>query len=269
KFDTSTIPMRKWSEYEMDLLEEQKSQYAGSESASRFGGADAINRPGSAIGNIPKSMAGYAGSNYGTNSVYYDSGYGYNPMPNNMIPVANSGQGLPGGSFDYLASGRSSPMQMPIPGSGAFEMTTFSPARMSQANAPVVDPRMSQISGSPFSQPGGFVHDPRMSAAYPPVAASEHQYTGAETDTAGGNMFTLAPVSPLGLQMWPSGVSDDQLAARVAEIIATSDLMSITKKQVRQQIMANFGISADEEKSRREFINQCIASELEKQQSGA
>ncbi|KAJ2669113.1 hypothetical protein IWW42_004801 [Coemansia sp. RSA 1085] len=268
KFDTSTIPMRKWSDYEMDLLE-QKSQYAGSESASRFGGADAINRPGSAIGNIPKSMAGYAGSNYGTNSVYYDSGYGYNPMPNNIIPVTNAGQGLPGGNFDYLASGRSSPMQMPMPGSGTFEMTTFNSARASQANAPAVDPRMSQMSGSPFSQPGGFVHDPRMSAAYPPVAASEHPYTGAEMDTAGGNLFTLAPVSPLGMQMWPSGVSDDQLAARVAEIIATSDLMSITKKQVRQQIMANFGISADEEKSRREFINQCIASELEKQQSGA
>ncbi|KAJ2390985.1 hypothetical protein H4S02_001561 [Coemansia sp. RSA 2611] len=93
-----------------------------------------------------------------------------------------------------------------------------------------------------------------------------------DTGIGGFGDFTLAPVSPPGaqpLQQWPSGVSDEVLAARVAEIIATTDLMTITKKQVRQQIMMRFGLSADEEKARRDFINQRITSELERRQAGA
>ncbi|KAJ2846009.1 hypothetical protein GGI22_006374, partial [Coemansia erecta] len=83
--------------------------------------------------------------------------------------------------------------------------------------------------------------------------------------------FVSPPGSPAGAQgqyqnhqQWPSGVTDEQVAVRVNGIIATTDLMTITKKQVRQQIMANFGMSVDEEKSRRDFINQCIAQELER-----
>ncbi|KAJ2145511.1 hypothetical protein IW136_000960 [Coemansia sp. RSA 678] len=294
KFDTSTIPMRKWSDYEMDLVEEQKSHYTPSESGSRFGGAAAVvNRPGSAIGNVPKSMAGYAQSNYGTNSVYYDNGYGYNTALNNSVPVNNPM--FFGGNFDIPSSGRSSPMQ-PMMGNmtpNAFEMATLNQARMSQA------------SGSPFAQPGIAMPDPRMSAAYSmvPVASSPgQQMQGApaypfpsvgsnsagmivsgpdmsmgqqrEASTAIGNFgdFTLAPVSPPGAQQlsqWPSGISDEQLAGRVAEIIATTDLMTITKKQVRQQIMAYFGMSSDEEKARREHINQCITTELEMRQASA
>ncbi|KAJ2251980.1 hypothetical protein GGH98_003139, partial [Coemansia sp. RSA 454] len=294
KFDTSTIPMRKWSDYEMDLVEEQKSHYTPSESGSRFGGAAAVvNRPGSAIGNVPKSMAGYAQSNYGTNSVYYDNGYGYNTALNNSVPVNNPM--FFGGNFDIPSSGRSSPMQ-PMMGNmtpNAFEMATLNQARMSQA------------SGSPFAQPGIAMPDPRMSAAYSmvPVASSPgQQMQGApaypfpsvgsnsagmivsgpdmsmgqqrEASTAIGSFgdFTLAPVSPPGAQQlsqWPSGISDEQLAGRVAEIIATTDLMTITKKQVRQQIMAYFGMSSDEEKARREHINQCITTELEMRQASA
>ncbi|KAJ2824485.1 hypothetical protein IWW50_003314 [Coemansia erecta] len=250
-------------------------------------------------------MAGYAASNHGTNSVYYDSGYGYNTMLNNSIPVNNPM--FPGGNFDFPSSGRSSPMQ-PMPGTmtpNAFEMATLNQARLSQASTPGMDPHMSQVGGSPFAQPGAIMHDPRMSAAYSaaPAAGSPGQQmqgvsaypfpsvggsnpvmfaSGPEAnmglqrdaDVAIGNFgdFVLAPVSPSTgqqLSQWPSGVSDEQLAGRVADIIATTDLMTITKKQVRQQIMAHFGISADEEKARRELINQCITTELEKRQSGA
>ncbi|KAJ2004958.1 hypothetical protein GGI04_002417, partial [Coemansia thaxteri] len=174
KFDKATIPMRKWSEYELDMIEDPKSHYAGSDSGSRFGGpAASIHRPGSAIGNVPKSMAGYAASNYGTNSVYYDNGYGYSTMLNSNLPATNSG-GLPAGAFDYMASGHASPMMpMPVgPASNAYEMATMgstaSQTRMSAVGTPM-DPRLSLAVGSPFVHPGMAMPDPRMSAAYSPA----------------------------------------------------------------------------------------------------
>ncbi|KAJ2160360.1 hypothetical protein GGF46_002308 [Coemansia sp. RSA 552] len=271
KFDTSTIPMRKWSDYELDMLDEQRSHYAGSETGSRFGGpaAATANRPGSAIGNVPKSMAGYAASNHGTNSVYYDSGYGYNAMLNTNLPIpASSTPMFPGGNFDFSASGRSSPMQ-PMP-PNTYEMATMNAvsgadqARLSVMSSPMMDPRMSHVGGMvPFTPPQQTTPVYPVGSGVPSMPMPNVEQPGM-----GHADFAMAPVSPPGVaQQWPSGVSDEQLASRVAEIIATTDLMMITKKQVRQQIMAHFGISPDEEKARREFINQCIGTELEKRQA--
>ncbi|KAJ2370219.1 hypothetical protein IW150_004974, partial [Coemansia sp. RSA 2607] len=310
KFDKSSIPVRKWSDYEQELLDDPKSQYAMSETGSRFGGpAAAINRPGSAIGNVPQSMAGYAN----TNSVYNDNGYGYNTMLNSNLPMV-AAPAIPGANFDFMASGRSSPIQ-PMLGANAmpnaYEMSPiigpggFSQARMSTVSS-VMDPRMSQASAMPyFQQPGSpmVMPDPRLSTAYSmgqPVASSPMMLpqqafamnaSSRPASYAVGNDQMAIPMNPLdagvgqnadysamsvpqavspvqqSLQQWPSGVADEHIAARVAEIIATTDLMTITKKQVRQQVMDNFGISADEEKARRDFINQCIAQELEKRQS--
>ncbi|KAJ2512350.1 hypothetical protein GGI11_004766, partial [Coemansia sp. RSA 2049] len=298
KFDKSTVPMRKWSEYELDLLDEPKSQYAASETGSRFSGAAAIpHRPGSATGNIPKSMVGYAASNYGTNSVYYDNGYGYSTMINNNITA--NGAGVHGGTFDHMNSGSMTP--------NAYEMTTLGTpmgvSGVTQAQMPMpsahMDPRLSQASaGGFFSQQGVSIPDQRFSAAYSPMPGVQPYamapYNSSQGPVSGGNDqsaamlgqldvgpsvladFISPPGSPAGIQgqhqnhqqHWPSGVTDEQIAIRVSEIISTTDLMSITKKQVRQQIMANFGMPVDEEKSRRDFINQCIAQELEKRQQG-
>ncbi|KAJ2079725.1 hypothetical protein H4R24_003591 [Coemansia sp. RSA 988] len=294
KFDTSTIPMRKWSDYEMDLLDEQKSHYTMSEAGSRFGGTAAIaaNRPGSAIGNVPKSMAGYAGSNYGTNSVYYDSGYGYNNMLNSSLP-ANNPMFL-GGNVDYSMSGRSSPIQPMVGGMipNTYEMATISQApgtipshvHVSSVGTPVMDPRMSQFGAGSFVQHGSPMPDPRMSGAYPfPLDTSSNPGGFVSTTERSPTLerdlqasisnlaeFMLSPASPPSAQLqWQSGATDEHLAGRVAEIIATTDLMTITKKQVRQQIMTHFGIAADEEKARREYINRCITTELEKRQAAA
>ncbi|KAJ1896278.1 hypothetical protein LPJ66_004090 [Kickxella alabastrina] len=299
KFDKSSIPVRKWSDYEQDMLDNSKSQYAMSETGSRFGGAAAlINRPGSATGNVPQSMAEYAG----TNSVYYDNGYGYNMALNTNLPV--NAPGIPGTTFDYLASGRSSPIQPMSGGNGqfnAYDMATMNSARMSAASTPM-DPRMGQAGDGSYFQQGMLMPDPRISTAYSgmqmvPGSPSMHSQQGfamsaynrlptfaSSTDQATIQMGAMdtgvksildysTVLSPPGdlkamqVQQWPSGVTDDQLARHVGEIIATTDLMTITKKQVRQQIMGHFGISAEEEKARRDFINQCISKGLEQRQA--
>ncbi|KAJ2797696.1 Chitin synthase, class 6, partial [Coemansia helicoidea] len=281
KFDTSTIPIRKWSDYEMDLVEEQKSHGGMSETGSRFGGgpgsSSAANRPGSAIGNVPKSMAGYAASNYRANSVFYDSGYGYNAALNASLPAGSLA--FPGAGYDPAASGRASPM-LQMAGAmapNAYEMATLSPVPGQT--------RMSQVGGGAFVHPGAAVVDPRLSGMYalPPVSPG-HFASGSEhspvlprdtsVDMGAFADFALAPVSPPGapqspVSQWPSQVSDLQLAARVAEIIATANLMTVTKKQVRQQLMSHLGIGPDEEKARRAYINRCIADELDQRQVGA
>ncbi|KAJ2788172.1 hypothetical protein GGI15_000193 [Coemansia interrupta] len=312
KFDKSSIPVRKWSDYEQELLDDPKSQYAMSETGSRFGGpaaAAAINRPGSAIGNVPQSMAGYAN----TNSVYNDNGYGYSTMLNSNLPMV-AAPGIPGTNFDFMASGRSSPVQPMLGANGmpnAYEMSPivgpggFNQARMSTVSS-VMDPRISQAGAMPYFQQAGspmVMPDPRLSTAYSmgqPVASSPMMVpqqafvmnaSSRPASYAVGNDQMTIQMNPLDAgvgqnadysamsvpqsgspiqqnhQQWPSGAADEHIAARVAEIIATTDLMTITKKQVRQQVMDNFGISADEEKARRDFINQCIAQELEKRQS--
>ncbi|KAJ2076303.1 hypothetical protein GGI16_008424, partial [Coemansia sp. S142-1] len=262
------------------------SQYAASEAGSRFGGpAASIHRPGSAIGNIPKSMAGYAASNYGTNSVYYDNGYGYSTVLNSNLPADNVG-GFGGNAFDYMATGRASPM-LPMaagPAMNAYEMATMNSAMsggMSQVRMSVAgiaaDPMMSQPISSPYLHQGMVMPDPRMSAAYSPVIPGSpvQPMSPGYADALQSSYIELTPgvsaafggASPP-IQQWQSGVADAQLSARVSEIIATTDLMSITKKQVRQNLMAQFGLSQDEEKARRDFINQCISRELEIRQSG-
>ncbi|KAJ1876791.1 hypothetical protein LPJ57_004293 [Coemansia sp. RSA 486] len=309
KFDKSSVPVRKWSDYEQELLEDPRSQYAASETGSRFGGpAAAINRPGSAIGNVPQSMVGYAG----TNSVYYDGGYGYNTMLNSNLPM-NSTPGIPGATLDFMASGRSSPVQPMLGGAAtpnAYEMATMNSAMGGPLNqvrvstvGSVMDPRMSQAGGVSYFQQNMAMPDPRLSTAYSvgqPVNMSPAMVpqqgiamsspsrpmsyaVGNDQMAAPVGMmdarasqasdYSVVPVPPAGmptaqLQQWPSGATDEQLSQHVADIIATTDLMTITKKQVRQQVMIQFGLSADEEKARREFINQCIARELEKRQSG-
>ncbi|KAJ2639054.1 hypothetical protein GGF40_001160 [Coemansia sp. RSA 1286] len=309
KFDKSSVPVRKWSDYEQELLEDPRSQYAASETGSRFGGpAAAINRPGSAIGNVPQSMVGYTG----TNSVYYDGGYGYNTMLNSNLPM-NSTPGIPGATLDFMASGRSSPVQPMLGGAAtpnAYEMATMNSAMGGPLNqvrvstvGSVMDPRMSQAGGVSYFQQNMAMPDPRLSTAYSvgqPVNMSPAMVpqqgiamnspsrpmsyaVGNDQMAAPAGMmdarasqvsdYSVVPVPPAGmptaqLQQWPSGATDEQLSRHVADIIATTDLMTITKKQVRQQVMIQFGLSADEEKARREFINQCIARELEKRQSG-
>ncbi|KAG0366891.1 hypothetical protein BGX24_003497 [Mortierella sp. AD032] len=54
--------------------------------------------------------------------------------------------------------------------------------------------------------------------------------------------------------------TDEQLANEIQNVLATADLMSITKKQVRERLMAFFGVDLT---SRKEYINEVIERVLE------
>ncbi|KAF9138080.1 hypothetical protein BGX30_009614 [Mortierella sp. GBA39] len=54
--------------------------------------------------------------------------------------------------------------------------------------------------------------------------------------------------------------TDEELANEIQNVLATADLMSITKKQVRERLMAFFGVDLT---SRKEYINEVIERVLE------
>ncbi|GJJ76042.1 chitin synthase [Entomortierella parvispora] len=54
--------------------------------------------------------------------------------------------------------------------------------------------------------------------------------------------------------------TDEQLTNEIQNVLATADLMSITKKQVREQLMAFFGVDLTQ---RKEYINEVIERVLE------
>ncbi|KAJ2639102.1 hypothetical protein GGF40_001131 [Coemansia sp. RSA 1286] len=316
KFDTSTIPVRKWSDYEQELMWESgtPSQY-GSDMGSRQGGAMSVARPGSAVGNYPKSMSnafsggafggGYAGSN--TASVYMDSGFGYNsnsaanmtirpgmPLVGNTAPmgtpglmtglVSASGRATPvigsppahaysGDAYDVMsyAAGGSPPMpqgefpSQPMPTAG-FGMVGPKP--------PAYDPRTSQMmvpQGTPPMQTmpsfgGHQTINPQRTAS--PAMAMNNAGGLPEYFSQGGN-GTMMYGGQMQQPQVGGSVSDEAIANHVAHIIATADLMTTSKKLVREQLARDLGLSAEEARSRQAFINSCINTELAKRTASA
>ncbi|KAJ1671676.1 hypothetical protein GGF38_000623, partial [Coemansia sp. RSA 25] len=178
KFDTSTIPVRKWSDYEQELMWESggtPSQFGSEGNGSRHGagmGAAAA-RPGSAVGNYPRSMSGavhaggYATSN--TASVYMDNGFGYNsnsaanmmirPLGGNMLPPTMSGRATPVmGSPPHAYSGETYDVMSYAAGGSPTPQTDYAAATFAMPMMPpAYDPRTSQMMVSQGTPPAGML----------------------------------------------------------------------------------------------------------------
>ncbi|KAI1314517.1 hypothetical protein EDD11_002033 [Mortierella claussenii] len=91
------------------------------------------------------------------------------------------------------------------------------------------------------------------------VGFYSHVRTGSTTSVGlsqvaaniGGGSFVLGSDQP----------TDEQLVNEIQNVLATADLMSITKKQVRERLMAFFGVDLT---LRKEYINDMIERVLEK-----
>ncbi|KAJ1888397.1 hypothetical protein LPJ66_008600 [Kickxella alabastrina] len=258
-------------------------------------------RPGSAVGNYPKSMSnafqggvmGNAYANSNTASVYMDSGFGYNsnsaanmtirgamPLASNTammgvpgMPTA-SGRATPvigspsqhiysGDTYDVMsyAAGPSPPIPQ-ADYSAAFGMPGTMP--------PAYDPRTSQMMVS-HSSP----MTPMMMPSYtsqqmmlPQRAASPATMGGMPDYFVQGNGAMMysgqLQQQQQQMMMMGGGVSDEAIANQVSNIIATADLMTTSKKLVREQLARDIGLSPEETKARQAFINACINSELSK-----
>ncbi|KEZ41038.1 Chitin synthase 8 [Scedosporium apiospermum] len=101
--------------------------------------------------------------------------------------------------------------------------------------------------GYPNSRPGSTV------GAYPPhmpLPLSRLSYAGSDAmanrqSTFGGSQF-FTPEDMVGLP------SDDEILAEIREILRTADLMTVTKKGVKQELEKRFGVPLDAKKA---YIN--------------
>ncbi|KAJ2785710.1 hypothetical protein H4R18_000401 [Coemansia javaensis] len=298
KFDTTTIPVRKWSDYEQELMWESgtPSQY-GSDMGSRQGAALSAARPGSAIGNFPKSMGnafasnvmagGYASSN--TASVYMDGppgggggfGYGSGSVPNVAFHGGPAAPPLLGNAAPMAAplSGRATPVVGSPPHTQLYsadaydalayasggspqhqDVTSMFPAAPAGMMPPAYDPRTSMMMPAPGGGAGGvFMGQQPMARAASPAMGMMH------------DGYAPAPMVPDAHQPAAGSrtVTDEQIANHIAAIIAGADLMNTSKKQVRGQVARDLGMSPDEAKARYAWMNACITAELAKRAGSA
>ncbi|KAJ1874252.1 hypothetical protein LPJ55_001625 [Coemansia sp. RSA 990] len=268
KFDTSTIPMRKWSDYEQELMWDAgtPSQY-GSDVGSRQGGALSVARPGSAVGNYPKSMGnafpmgnnGYAASN--TGSVYMDSGLGYNSTGANLnirsqMPMLGGAAPLSGRATPVIGS----PPQQHAYSGDAYDVMSYAAGSSPLQNdypavmPPAYDPRASQLimPGQPMPMNNGAFAGQQQQLP-PPMMATQRAASPA-----------MSSLPDYFSQVGGNSVSDDIIANHIASIIATADLMTTSKKQVREQLARDLNLSPEDIRARHAFINSCISSELAK-----
>ncbi|OMH78627.1 Chitin synthase 6, partial [Zancudomyces culisetae] len=325
-FDPATIPMRKWSDYEKELVWDMSSNKDKEENGSQLGSV--VPRSGSAIGNIPRAMSRLMTSGPGsaTASVYipegggYGYGYGYqnngvskftiNPHHNGYNEAWDENQrasmmynnnfvdpnyrnsfnpdmvraGVPmrqNPSFassgmvpDHMSQNMANRMSVPV---NAAEFGVPSPLQHQSMvinntyGGMIPNNSMNMNTNMNMANPGvGMVSPyssiPNMSAP----AYSENQFAPNMVNAAAMNQVvmdqqenTTNNVAPAP-QAWESGIPDEAIRSAVSRILGGCDLMTVSKKDVRNQVAGALGIGPAELKLRRDVINTIILEELQK-----
>jgi len=245
KFDEKMIPLKKWSTYEQELWEMGST---GSKE-SRGTHVTAQSRgPGSVRGGDYDMGSQYGGSQRGGGDYdyYRDTNVAQkmdekrarsrSPAPHTM-PYASSIAPASEYGGDYLP-----PLQNR--GSRTYSMQSYGPDVMTEV------PRHGSVmySGSEFDAMGGR-----------PVSTYSMPMMPPGSPASMPMLPMMPPGSPASMPMMPlSGgglPSDDEILTEIRNILGSSNLMSITKKQVREQLSLFFGIDLTLKK---DFINQSI-----------
>ncbi|KAJ1552904.1 hypothetical protein HK096_010001 [Nowakowskiella sp. JEL0078] len=207
EFDTSSIPVRPWAEYERELLEKVvddasslHSSQNGSEGSQKYVatsyGPGSVYADGSTFG-VPQMgyQASYAGSAFG-GSVYPA------PPPSTLGYVPTAPPTAAGSVYDYA-----------------------------------MDPRKRQsgyfIGGGPPSVAGDW---------NPFSSAGRHSQYPPGFSATGANFSGELP-------------SDEELLEEIRHILSTRDLMTVTKKSVREELSQLFNIDMS---SKKDYIHKCI-----------
>ncbi|KAI8058435.1 chitin synthase-domain-containing protein [Syncephalis plumigaleata] len=230
KYDPHDIPLRTWAQYEQDMWEKGTTGSQGSQltSISRRSHSRA---PGSVAGESVAGGSQYGGSQRGGNF---------------------SGLAVPG-SADYHRQSQGFSVGTQSVFNGGAGGTTAGSVYMPSNN----DPHRSMISHGG----GGMArseYDPSM-AFGPSASMDEH---GMARYSMISNTQSIQPQQPYAMSsvggvaaMGGGYPSDEQLVAEIRQILSTSDLMTITKKQVREQLSQMHQMDMT---PRKEFINKTI-----------
>lgn len=282
KFDEKMIPMKKWSVYEQELWEmgshgtrdtgmsgntynsygaggvppgyDNRSQYSGA------GGDFDYYRDSKRNEKPSRTRQSYAHT-VGTGSVVGSEYGGMNQ--NNMIPMSDYGRNM---------------MATPPPGmlqqQGMRPMSYVSSADyMSQIQPMMMDPAYGMMQGDMQNPAMYNTAGSHMSASFDQMGAPSPAFGQRPRNSSYDRGSNLSATNLLGQQseydipmgnvsqvsvppMIPAGFpTDDEILAEIKSILATANLMSITKKQVREQLSNIFGFDMNFKK---DFINTSI-----------
>lgn len=222
KFDKKSIPTMTWTQYEEGLFqEEEQFNDVASVGTHRTGYTQ-----GSYRSHPSHHMA--APSAYGDNaSTFDDYNYGGGSRSRSRSPA-------PMVPFNDASS-----FHMSLGGGGMGANT-----RMSSAYSDMMSQRgpmfgsQTEFSNYAMSRPG---------SAMMPASSSLMDYHSGMSPGSGSVQGDILP-------------SNEAIMNEVRNILANADLMSITKKQVRDRLSETFGVSMS---SKKEYINSCIETILQ------
>ncbi|SPO40578.1 probable chitin synthase 8 [Pseudozyma flocculosa] len=287
KFDASDIPLQTWTEYENELWERNSARSIGSiieaarnESKSLVGGGGG---PGTGAGS--RAGSAYAPSLYGAPMLPHNGSFGHSPTPSqyggtpsivaapaygfpqpdmarqSTYSIGGMGGGGNGGGYATPAmstyGGPASTYGMPVGGGFMAPQGQFGSGASIYGGFPGQQQQMypqaaaSVYGGSQFGMGGG--------GGGGMAAAAPHSGRATPTPAAGFGEQQLvdtrtSPATASG-QLPP----DDVIKRDIRQLIAESDLTTITKKQLRAKLEQRYGTSIDAKKA---FINAQIEATL-------
>ncbi|KAG2202701.1 hypothetical protein INT46_000760 [Mucor plumbeus] len=229
-FDPKSIPTMKWSEYEQALLSEdhwsdnqsQNSSSAYTHNSRRSGSRLMNNNAGSVYNQVPMM------NNSDNMSMYSPSMIQYQQQQQQQQQQRMST------NFDHQSMVMPSSTSMPMmPYSNSVTMLPMSSNRSMASFAPA--------QSSFNNQPGQYI----------PMQQSPQFNNQSSSQSLMMDGFTMGD---------DSGPKNEEILFQVQRILSTADLTKVTKKQVREELQAFFGVSMT---SRKDYINACIENILQ------
>lgn len=147
------------------------------------------------------------------------------------------------------------PQSIPMKKWSEYEQEMFE--NDSQASGATADYAQSAFSHHTMPQQSlvGTVYPPADYPAMPPVYSEQPSVYGAPLEPNGIN--SSRPASEVPAEEYPS---NDQVINQIKTILATANLMTVTKKQVREELSMFFGVDMT---GRKDFINRVIEDVLQ------
>ncbi|KAI8346302.1 chitin synthase-domain-containing protein [Mortierella sp. GBAus27b] len=256
RFDEKMIPMKKWSVYEQEMWEigsvdSQESKITAMSNRSKASEATGRKAIGAVASGSPRS---YHGSKSFTG---YDEDMTRTSISSMSRPIANismmarnhanpSMTGASHSTYSHQPSEYSTLTAAPI---HQTPMAVYHPGQrlsMTSRGGSVVGVPMNPfLDGTTRSMIGGSQRGPGSVVGGPFDAGFQAHGRSGSTTSAGTHQPTLGSDQP----------TDEQLANEIQNVLATADLMNITKKQVREQLTKFFGVDLT---ARKDFIYEVI-----------
>ncbi|RUS32442.1 chitin synthase-domain-containing protein, partial [Jimgerdemannia flammicorona] len=238
KFDPKSIPRKKWTDYEQELWEVGSHESHDSRGTAHTGYTHESYRSHRSLAPAGAGPGSTAGSIYNDAASYYSGNGGNSGRSRSRSPA-------PMAAYDNQSIRQQSFTNVPIVSDP--RMSRPYSDMMSQRGSVFMNRTPSEIDLAYANMPPGMGGGSRAGSMMPPGGSVMDAYYASGPGSSASGDGAILP-------------TDEEILQEIRRILSTSDLMSITKKQVRDELSAFFGVDMS---SRREFVNSCIEQVLQ------